>query len=322
MKLHGHDAQIAAFRAAMDGDRMHHAWLLTGPRGVGKGSFAQAAARRLLADASAAPVDSPLLEVPDDHPTTHLMTAGSHPDFRHLQRLTNDKGNLARSITIDQVRGLRTLFATGTSMGNRRVILVDAIDDMERGAANALLKSLEEPPETTIFILVSHAPGRLLPTIRSRCRTLMFAPLDDAAMASVIADHLPDIDGDKRATLIAGAGGLPAAALASASLDTAAFETALDQLATTGDPTNAIRSRLAQSLALKAALPRYEAFLQRAPMFIAARARSSTGPALERALDAWEQARTLSAIAIPQSLIAETVVFEIAGYVAGLADNR
>lgn len=322
MKLHGHDLQIAAFRAAMDGDRMHHAWLLAGPRGVGKGSFAQAAARRLLADASGKPVPNSLLDVPDDHPTAHLMTAGSHPDFRHLQRLPNDKGNLARNITIDQVRGLRTLFATGTSMGNRRVILVDAIDDMERGAANALLKSLEEPPETTIFLLVSHAPGRLLPTIRSRCRTLMFAPLDDGAMTSVLADHLPDIDGDRRAALIASAGGLPAAALASASLDTAAFESALDQLATTGDPTNAIRSKLAQSLALKAALPRYEAFLQRAPTFIATHARNSSGPALERALDAWEQARILSAIAIPQSLIAETVVFEMAGYVAGLADRR
>jgi DNA polymerase-3 subunit delta' len=320
VKLYGHDAQVSAFRAAMDGERMHHAWLLAGPRGVGKGSFAQAAARRLLAEASGRAVISNDLDVPEDHPTARLMTAGSHPDFRHLQRMPNDKGNLARNITIDQVRGLRTLFATGTSMGERRVVLVDSIDDMERGAANALLKNLEEPPETTIFVLVSHAPGRLLPTIRSRCRTLMFGGLDDDAMASFLGDHLPDLDVEKRAALIAGSNGSPATALASASLDFAAFETALDQLATTGDPTNAIRSRLAQSLALKAALPRYEAFLQRAPTFIAAHARTSTGAALERALDAWEQARTLSAIAIPQSLVAETVVFEMAGYVAGLAE--
>jgi DNA polymerase-3 subunit delta' len=321
VKLYGHDSKIAAFRAAMDSERMHHAWLLAGPRGIGKGSFAQAAARRLLADASGKAVDGNDLDVAEDHPTARLMTAGSHPDFRHLQRSTNDKGNLARNITIDQVRTLRTLFATSTSMGERRVVLVDAIDDMERGAANALLKSLEEPPETTIFILVSHAPGRLLPTIRSRCRTLMFGALDDDAMTSFLGDHLPDLAADKQAALIASAHGSPAAALASANLDLAAFETALDQLATTGDPTNVIRSRLAQSLALKAALPRYEAFLQRAPVFIAAHARASTGPALERALDAWEQARTLSAIAIPQSLVAETVVFEMAGYVAGLAEQ-
>jgi DNA polymerase-3 subunit delta' len=325
MKLYGQDIQIGAFRAAMAGERMHHAWLLAGPRGVGKGSFAQAAALRLLADASEHPLNvlgnDKTLEVPEDHPTARLVSAGSHPDFRHLQRIANDKGNLARNITIDQVRGLRTLFATGTSMGDRRVILIDSIDDMERGAANALLKSLEEPPETTVFLLVSHAPGRLLPTIRSRCRTLMFAPLDEEAMTSVLSDHLIDLSLEKIASLIAGANGLPAAALAAAQLDLAAFETTLDQLATTGDLTNAIRSSLAQSLALKAAIPRYEAFLRRAPVFIATRARISSGPALERALDAWGRARTLSAIAIPQSLVAETVVFEMAGYVASLADQ-
>ncbi|AYJ85652.1 AAA family ATPase [Sphingomonas paeninsulae] len=324
MKLYGHDIQIAAFKAAMAGERMHHAWLLAGPRGVGKGSFAQAAALRLLAEASGRPLNllgnDKTLEVPEDHPAAHLMSAGSHPDFRHLQRIANDKGNLARNITIDQVRGLRTLFATGTSMGDRRVILIDSIDDMERGAANAILKSLEEPPETTVFLLVSHAPGRLLPTIRSRCRMLMFAPLNEAAMTSVLTDHLPDLSVEKIASLLAGANGLPAAALGAAQLDLAAFETTLNQLATTGDPTNAIRTGLAQSLALKAALPRYEAFLMRAPTFIATRARISTGPALERALVAWGRARTLSAIAIPQSLVAETVVFEMAGYVASLAD--
>jgi DNA polymerase-3 subunit delta' len=306
------------------GERLHHAWLLTGPRGVGKAGFAQAAALRLLATASGHSVDTPegsdSFYVSADHPTARLMSAGSHPDFRQLQRLPNDKGNLARNITIDQVRGLRTLFATGTSMGERRVVLIDSIDDLERGAANALLKSLEEPPETTIFLLVSHAPGRLLPTIRSRCRMLTFAPLNDDAMSAVLADQLPDIDPGQLAGLIAAANGLPAAALAAARLDLASFETSLDQLATTGDPTSAIRSRLAQSLALKAALPRYEAFLHRAPIFIASRARKSKGPALERALDAWENARTLSAIAIPQSLVPETVVFQMAGYVADLAD--
>jgi DNA polymerase-3 subunit delta' len=323
VKLHGHEAQIQALRAAMDGERLHHAWLLAGPRGVGKGSFAQAAALRLLAAASGHPPNPSdernSLEVSADHPTARLMSAGSHPDFRHLQRLPNDKGNLARNITVDQVRGLRALFTTGTSMGERRVILIDAIDDMERGAANALLKSLEEPPVTTVFLLVSHAPGRLLPTIRSRCLMLTFAPLNDDAMSDVLTDHLPDLDAEKRRALIAAANGLPANALAAAQLDLATFETTLDQLATTGDPTNAIRSRLAHSLALKAALPRYEAFLQRVPVFIASRARQSTGPALERTLDAWERARTLSAIAIPQSLVAETVVFQMAGYVADLA---
>ncbi len=308
MKLYGLDSQMAAFRAAMAGERMHHAWLLAGPRGVGKGSFADLAARLLL-DAS----DSA-------SPGASLIEAASHPDFRRLERLPNEKtGNLARNITVDQVRLLRALFATGTAISDRRVIIVDSIDDMERGAANALLKSLEEPPASTIFLLVSHQPGRLLPTIRSRCRTLMFAPLSDAAMTSVLAEQLPDLDPAKRAQLIVAAKGSPATALAYADLDMAAVDAALDELAQTGDRTNAVRSKLAQSLSLKAALPRYEAFLGRAPAFIADQARRSEAARLDAALTAWSQARALSQIAIPQSLVAETVVFEMAGHVASLA---
>ncbi len=308
MKLHGLDLQIATLRAAMAGERMHHAWLLAGPRGVGKGSFAEHAARLLLG------ADDPASQ------GASLIDAGSHPDFRRLERLPNEKtGNLARNITVDQVRLLRALFATGTAICDRRVVIIDSIDDMERGAANALLKSLEEPPASTIFLLVSHQPGRLLPTIRSRCRTLMFAPLSNAAMTSVLADQLPALDPAKRAQLITAANGSPATAMAYADLDIAAVDAALDELAQTGDPTNAVRSKLAQSLSLKAALPRYEAFLGRAPAFIADQARQSEGARLDAALTAWSKARALAQIAIPQSLVAETVIFEMAGHVASLA---
>ncbi len=308
MNLYGLDTQIAAFRAAISGERMHHAWLLAGPRGVGKASFADFAARLLL-DAC-----------DDGSQGASLLNAGSHPDFKRLERLPNEKtGNLARNITVDQVRQLRVLFATGTAISNRRVIIIDSIDDMERGAANALLKSLEEPPASTIFLAVSHQPGRLLPTIRSRCRTMMFAPLDHAAMTSVLGDQRPDLDPVKRSQLIASANGLPATALAYAELDIASLDTALFELSQTGDLTNAVRSKLAHSLALKAALPRYEAFLSRAPAFIAEQARRAEGGNLDKALTAWSKARALSQIAIPQSLVAETVVFEMAGYVASLA---
>jgi DNA polymerase III subunit delta' len=309
--IFGHDAQMTAFRAASAGERLHHAWLLAGPRGVGKAAFAKWAAHHLL-DA----------EDPGSQ-GAKLIAAGSHPDFKQLDRLPNEKtGTLARSITVDQVRQLRSVFATATALGERRVILIDSIDDMERGAANALLKSLEEPPASTIFLLVTHQPGRLLPTIRSRCRTLLFRSLDDAAMKSFLAMQMPQLDFEARAALIAGAGGIPAAALANAELDLAAIDAALDGLAATGDPTNALRSQLAQSLSLKAALRRYEALLQRAPTYIARKARTAEGPALDAALSAWSKARALSQIAIPQSLVAETVVFEMAGYVAALAPSR
>lgn len=304
MSLHGLAAQQAAFAAALDSGRLHHAWLLAGPKGVGKASFAAWAARELLPGEAAA----------------KLIDAGSHSDFIRLERLANDKtGALARSITVDQIRWLRGRLATSTAHGGRRVVVVDSADDLEgRGAPNALLKSLEEPPAGTTFLLVSHAPGRLLPTIRSRCRTLLFAALSDDVMARILAEQLPELAETGRNALIAAAAGSPGLALAFAGQDIVGIDAALDRLASSGDPINAERSALAQSLSLKAALPRYEAFLQRAPAFIADRARGLSGPPLDRALDAWSAAHTLASVAIPQSLVAESVVFEMAGHVAAL----
>ena len=163
--LYGHDAAVAAFRAGLDSGRLHHGWLIAGPQGVGKATFAAKAALRVLA-AGQGRVDAPGLDVPDDHPAAKLVAAGSHPDLMKLERLVKDNGDLARSISVDQVRGLQRLFATTASMSPWRVVIIDAIDDLERAAANALLKNLEEPPPHSLFLLVSHAPERLLPTIR------------------------------------------------------------------------------------------------------------------------------------------------------------
>jgi DNA polymerase-3 subunit delta' len=153
--------------------------------GIGKALFADKAALRVLAQGTGQPVAASGLDIPDDHPTARLMAAGSHPDFVRLERLPKDTGgDLARSITVEQVRSLQRLFATTSSMSPWRVVLIDSIDDLERPAANALLKSLEEPPPNSLFLLVSHSPERLLPTIRSRCRHLRLGPLDSEAMAA------------------------------------------------------------------------------------------------------------------------------------------
>lgn len=304
MTLHGHNEQVASFRAAIASGRLHHAWLLAGPRGVGKATFAEAVLRWLL------PTET----------DAKLLAAGSHPDFRRLERLPNEKtGNLARNVTVDQVRALKALFAGSTSQGARRVVIVDAIDDLERGAANALLKSLEEPPPSTIFLLISHAPGRLLPTIRSRCRTLVFRALPDDVMAAALAELSPESDPKP---LIAAAGGSVGEALALAELEVGSIDAALAELAATGDPGNAVRSKLAQQLALKAATPRYEAFLRRVPGFIADQARGASGVALERALTQWSAARELAGVAQPQSLVPESVVFQLASHVAALAPPK
>lgn len=321
--LVGHQHEIAAFIEAMGSGRLHHAWLLTGPQGVGKGLFAEMAALRMLAEAAGPPPGEAGLAVSPEHPVARLIEAGSHPDFRRLQRLPNDRtGDLARNIPIAQVRALQSLFVTTPSLSPRRVIVIDAIDDLERSAANALLKNLEEPPADTVFLLVSHAPGRLLPTIRSRCRVLRFGPLSNDDMAAVLRAELPEADAGEIAALVKAGEGAPGRALGFAGLDIAALDKAMAEIAATGDPSAASRAALAKSLALKAAQLRYEAFLQRAPGFIASAARSRSGQPLADALKLWEDARNLSSGAVGLSLDPQSVVFELGTLIAGLAPRR
>jgi DNA polymerase-3 subunit delta' len=318
--LYGHDDAVAAFREGLDAGRLHHAWLISGPEGVGKALFAAKAALRVLAEGQG-PVGLPGLDVPDGHSATHLIAAGSHPDLMKLERLPreNGAGELARGISVDQVRGLQRLFATTATFSRWRVVIVDSIDDLERAAANALLKNLEEPPPCSLFLLVSHASQRLLPTIRSRCRQLRLSTLDDDAMTSALRSALPDADENEINDLKAAGQGSPGRAIAFRGLDIAALDRAMRDLARDGDPTNAKRSQLAQSLALKAAQPRYEAFLARAPSLIAAEARERQGGALAEALRLWERAQSLAASATHLSLEPQSVVFELAGMLATLA---
>ena len=156
----GHDKAVAQFASAWRAGALHHAWLLAGPRGVGKAHFARAAATRVLAEAAGPPVSLPGLETPGEHPIARLIEARSHPDMRWLERLENPKtGVLARNITVDQVRGLAELFDLTPSMSPWRAVGIDSADDLEKSAANALLKMLEEPPSNCVFLLVSHSPG-------------------------------------------------------------------------------------------------------------------------------------------------------------------
>ena len=319
----GNRAAHAAFQTAMASRAMHHAWLFAGPQGVGKASFARAAAMRMLAEAAGGDALPEGMDVPQGNRVRSLIEAGSHPDFRTLSRVPKDPEkpdqDLARSIPIAQVRSLQPLFATTPSLSPRRVVLIDAIDDLERAAANALLKNLEEPPGGTIFLLVSHAPGRLLPTIRSRCRTLRFEPLAADVLAEALAARMPDAPREEIAAIVTGAKGSLGRALDFAGLDMAGLDKALKAIAATGDPTNSERSTLAKGLALKAQQHRYEAFLDRAPAFIAEAARARAGEALRTALDAHEAARALASSARGLSLDQRASVYEMAGLVARLA---
>lgn len=321
--LLGNESARDALAAAMASGALHHAWLIAGPEGVGKGAFARAAAARMLAEAAEPQRLSPGWDVPETTQTAHLIAAGAHPDFRELVRLPKDAAKpdeaLARSITIAQVRSLQPLFATKPSLSERRVVVIDSIDDLERGGANALLKNLEEPPAGTIFLLVSHAPGQLLPTIRSRCRLLRFEPLGDEQVAGILRTGLPEASASEIDALVRAGEGSPGRALGFAGLDIAALESDMAVLADTGDPSNAVRSRLARLLGAKAAQPRYEAFLDRSPSFIAERARTRSGEGLRTALDAYAAARELAEAATGLSLDAGATVFEMSGLIARLS---
>ena len=317
----GQDKAVAAFASAWASRKLHHAWLLAGPRGVGKASFAHAAARRVLADATGPQSALPGLATDDAHPMVKLVEAGSHPDMRRLERLVNEKtGNLARNISVDQVRGLAELFDLSPAMSDWRAVIIDSVDELEASGANALLKMLEEPPPNSLFFLVSHAPGRLLPTIRSRCRRLDFQALDDDAMTSILELQAPEVSPAERAKIIAMAGGSAGRALAFAELGLARLEDDALAILRRGDPTNARRSELALDLGKRGAGERYTAFLDLAPSLIAREARQTDGSKRERALDAYAKARELAMIAPRLSLDPAATVFQLGGILASVAD--
>ena len=317
----GQDRAVVQFASAWASRKLHHAWLIAGPRGVGKASFAHLAARRVLAEAAEPLLGLPGLETDDNHRIVKLIEAGSHPDMRRLERLVNEKtGNLARNISVDQVRELGEFLSLTSALSPWRVVVIDTVDELETSGANALLKILEEPPANTLFFLISHAPGRLLPTIRSRCRRLDFQSLDDDAMTSILERQAPDLAATERQRIIAMSLGSAARAFAFAELGLAKLEDAALAILRHGDPTNQRRSDLAAELGKKGGADRYSAFLDFAPSLIAREARKLEGDPRERALEAYAKARELAAIAPRLSLDPAATVFQIGGILAEVAD--
>ena len=190
--LYGHTEAEQAFLDAYRGGRLPHAWLIGGPRGIGKATLAYRTARFVFAypDQAAANVRSATsLALPGDHPVVHRISAQGHPDLLALERVEDEKGKMPTMISVDLVRKTIPFFGSTAGEGGWRVCIVDSADELNAAGANALLKILEEPPAKALLLVVSHAPGRLLPTIRSRCRRLMLRPLaaDDVARATAEA---------------------------------------------------------------------------------------------------------------------------------------
>ena len=203
--LFGHDEAQEEFRANLTGGRLHHAWLITGPKGIGKATLAYRLARYVLAYGAMTPPSGDLM-LPSDHPVARQVAAQSHPDLAVLERVAESgKDKLPQMIPVDQVRKVARFFAGTAAEGGWRVAIIDSIDEMNRFGVNSLLKIIEEPPEKAILFIVCHAPGKLPPTIRSRCRVLHLRPLSAQDMRLAL-DH-QGIDSDHQALLIERAGG-------------------------------------------------------------------------------------------------------------------
>ncbi|HEY0649596.1 DNA polymerase III subunit delta' [Phenylobacterium sp.] len=224
--LQGQEAAEQAFEAARARSRLHHAWLLTGPEGVGKATFAYRAARRLLG----APADPSrgVLGVDPGHPVARQVAARSHPDLMVLEREGPD-GKPRKVIPVDDARRLAEFFSKSPATAAHRVAIVDAADDLNVNAANAILKTLEEPPPRGVLLMTSHSPGRLLPTIRSRCRRLAFQPLGVDLTAEFVRART-EIGPEDAFRLAQMADGAPGLALSLAASDALAMDDAARDL--------------------------------------------------------------------------------------------
>jgi DNA polymerase-3 subunit delta' len=196
--LYGHQDAEAALLNAYRSARIPHAWLIGGAQGIGKATLAYRMARFVLTHRN--PVGSGVqgaktLHVDPADPVARRIAAGAHGGLLVLQRSANDRGVMRTVITVDETRETIAFFGSTAATDGWRVCIVDTVDELNPNAANALLKTLEEPPRQSLFLLVSHAPGRVLPTILSRCRRLILRPLSRGDVIQA-ASNAADIAGD------------------------------------------------------------------------------------------------------------------------------
>ncbi|TRD12614.1 DNA polymerase III subunit [Erythrobacter insulae] len=260
-----HDAW-REWRRALSGARMHHGWILAGKSGLGKREFAHAAARELVAEDG---INQP---------------AGNHPDILHLTHLPKDEKEekkrddgkpyqVKRNISVGQIRDMQRRLNTRPTLGARRAIIIDPADDMEPSASNALLKSLEEPPQGTFFMLITHRPSRLLPTIRSRCRLLRFPTLSEGDLSRLLDQHAGSASAQARDAAIRAAEGSLGAALRFVEQDMGPIAALIMRLLTEGDANFQVRGELGKAIGPRADRSRVQAILELAQALVAGEAR-------------------------------------------------
>lgn len=261
--LVGHEEARAMLAGAYGSGKLHHALLLAGPRGTGKATLAFHLARHILAhpDANAAPQT---LGPPDTGGQAfRLIAQGAHPGLLHLTRpLAEREKKFKTVLTVDEIRRVNRFLSMTASDGGYRIVVVDPADDMNTSAANALLKSLEEPPPRTLFVLITHSLGRLLPTIRSRCQTVKLQPLSAAELEPLLTDlgaELPSSEAERR-LLVERSGGSVRNAILLTQFGGLEIAQALDQLLQTATFDVAQGHRLADAAAARDAQVQFDIF--------------------------------------------------------------
>ncbi|RIV88879.1 DNA polymerase III subunit delta' [Aurantiacibacter zhengii] len=311
----GHEQAWDAWHRALSGARMHHGWILSGRKGVGKSAFAMAAARELVAEDG-------IPQPPGEHPDIRYL---SHPPRNDTEAKKRDEGKpyeLARNIKVDQIRELQRRLNTRPTLGSRRAVIIDPADDMETSAANALLKSLEEPPAGTYFLLIAHRIGRLLPTIRSRCRVLNFPRVSDLDMDAVLARESPQASSEERTAAIAAASGSPGAAIDFVELDLGKIHTLMQQVVERGDPDFVLRGRLAGAMGQRPSREKQLAAIELARAVVADQMRTIPHAQIPAMVETHSELVRLAGQAPTYNFDPGLLVMEIGTLLAGLAGSR
>jgi DNA polymerase-3 subunit delta' len=316
MILLGHEHAWQEWRTALAGARMHHAWILAGRKGLGKASFALAAAAELLAR------DGGQAIAAHAHPDILRLEPLPDGDDEERKRAEGKPFKLKRNIAVDQIRALQRRLTTRPTLGAHRAVIVDAADELERGAFNALLKSLEEPPQGTIFLLVAHRPGRLPATIRSRCRVLRFAELDAASVGGVLDAEKPGLSADARDAAMLASGGSPGAALDFAERDLGEAHRLMTRLVDAGDPEFALRGALLAAIGQRPDRDQQVAAIEAARSALLCAAADAPRARQARIVEAHTALVRLLVQAPTANFDPATLVLEIGGLLASVAADR
>jgi len=290
-RLIGQDEALARAARAIRSRRPPQAWLIAGPPGIGKATLAYRIARYLLAYGATAD-GAEDLSVPESAAAAVQMAAGSHPGLLVLKRGVNpETGKLMTVVSVDEIRRLAGFFGMTSGAGGWRIAIVDTADDMNDAAANALLKLLEEPPSRAMLLLVANTPGRLLPTIRSRCQRLNLRPLERDAMEAELKNLLPELDAKARASLARLSGGSIGTALQLAGGEGVSLAAEADRLIESAASPDipALLSFADKMSRMTDGVDNFGAFLAQA-LAERIRARAGAGaPKLDRWVEAWEK---------------------------------